>query len=158
MASNYPAVRAKIVEIIEATTLDDNSAGVTGRFVHSPSGIDKQRSRAFQIQVTGGNLQNPGAASIKGRFKFNLRIGVLYVNKVQNTGDLDATIGSDVENLILQLISPENQDRANSGIILFGERDGGESSFEFEVTDLDDEATVVSLDMPAVFERGVETN
>ncbi len=162
MASAYPVIRQKLVDIVEATTPDHNGFGVDGGFRHLESGFgDEDRAmpppRSFFIEMLGGRAELPQHYHQLGRVRADVGLSIIYPDDVANVGGMDEICGSDAENLVAQLLLPDNWDTSTTGLELVGKRDGGHSALPFDII-ADDGIRVLQFFFEVTYKRGAETN
>ena len=163
MASQFPTVRRKIVDIVTATAVDHDTA-FSGRLGFRELGdgwVDEDHplppSRSFVLEAQGGAVQDPSSFKNKGRMRMVCSLMVFYAEDVADAVALDEVIGSDTENLAAQLLDPTNWDRGTTRIELIGGRDGGHEALKFDII-AGDGVRVLEFAFDVVYRRGVETN
>lgn len=161
MASGYPVVRQKLIDIISATEPDHNTSHIYGRFYYLEQGMSEEfvasRDRGFYLSLTGGNAELPGCYRGKGRMMVTCQLMVMY-SSAFNLGAIDEIMGSDAENIIEQLLTTSNWDRANTKIELIGGRDGNITTMPFEIGSLDEQTDILTFSFPVIYSRGQASN
>lgn len=163
MASAYPTIRRKIASIVTSTTPDHDAAHFNGAFRELDAGwMDDERAipqgRDFLIEMASGVTQNPHCFASAGRMKVGLVLSVIYPDDTADFISLDEVLGSDAENLVAQLLEPDNWDRGSSGIELVGARgSNGHEALPFDII-ADDGFRVLQIAFDVTYRRGAETN